>query len=568
MRAIGRDECSVTVRICTGRPPAWVMLGVSALPCVATEPRPTTLQCGGHDDDGDRVWIASRSCCRSGPRPGRAPPPGGSGRLKYNFGAGNPDPCSFPYQDLVQAMADVMETEGSPALSYGSFLGHEGLREWVCHKLKVFEDLDITPDNVLMTNGSGDAMGLVIQTFVDEGDTVISEAPTFSATLQTLRRNGADLYGVELDDEGMRTDLTGRPLERSPRKAGSCKMIYTIDNVPEPGRPDPHREAPPASCWSLPSKYNFIVLEDDAYGELRFEGEPVPSLFELDDAGLVARTGTLSKILGAGTRVGWVVAPPVDGAVHVGVQLRRRVSPLTSRICTYYMRGHLEPHVDELREIYKNKRDAMIETLETGLAGTDAAWYRARGRLLPLDQAADRHQPGDSSRSSRTSGRRVVAGHGLHAERRRRRVHPTGLQLRDARGDPRGHAAALQGDPGRPGLTGTHPTIPPGPARETGPGRAAGSPATIAHPPVESCGTRLARRRAVSYPRNALPASEVLRGDDTTVTLCRGRHTWAATGTNARSSPARARRHAAARRCASSPLRVSFLLGACARPTG
>src|SRR4051812_37328359 len=325
--------------------------------------------------DVDRFQELLSERAAYGPRVG---PGGGRPGIKYNFGAGNPDPGSFPYQGLVQAMADVMEVEGAAALSYGAFLGYESLREWVCHKLKVFEDLDVSPDNILITNGSGDALGLVIQTFVNVGDPVICEAPTFSGTLQTLRRNGADLYGVEVDDEGMRTDRLADRLEQIVKEGRKPKLIYTIDTFHNPAGPT-LTEKRRRELLELARQYNVIVLEDDAYGELRFEGTPVKSLFELDEAGLVARTGTLSKILGAGTRVGWVIAPasmvPYVSAFNFGGS----VSPLTSRVCYYYMRGHLEPHVAELCQIYKAKRDAMIETLERDLAGTDFTCSRPEG---------------------------------------------------------------------------------------------------------------------------------------------------------------------------------------------
>jgi 2-aminoadipate transaminase len=309
---------------------------------------------------------------------GPRPPMGGGPGMKFRFSAGNPDPGSFPYQELVQAMADVMETDGENALSYGAVFGHQPLREWVCHKLKVFEDLDVSPDNILITNGSGDAIGLIIQTFIDEGDVVITEAPTFSATLQALRRNGAELYGVEMDDEGILIDQVKDRLAALKAEGKRCKMIYTIVNFQNPFGPTMSLKRR-KELLALAKENDIVILEDDAYGELRWEGEPLPSLFALDDAGLVARTGTFSKILGAGTRVGWIVAPssmvPYLSAFNFG----GGVAPLTSRVCLAYMNGHLESHVADLIQIYKNKRDAMLETLETGLAGTDAAWNRPEG---------------------------------------------------------------------------------------------------------------------------------------------------------------------------------------------
>ncbi|MGE3907986.1 MAG: PLP-dependent aminotransferase family protein [Chloroflexota bacterium] len=309
---------------------------------------------------------------------GPRPPQGLAPHIKYRFGAGNPDPGSFPYSALAQATAEVMEDEGAQALSYGGVFGYEALREWVCHKHKVFEDLDITPDNVLITNGSGDALGLVIQTFVDEGDAVITEAPTFSATLQTFRRNGADLHGVEVDAEGMRTDILAEKLEAIKRSGRQCKLIYTIDNFQNPAGPTLTLKRR-HELLDLAKQYGVIVLEDDAYGELRFEGEQLPSLFALDDAGLVARTGTLSKILGAGTRVGWVIAQPSLVPYLSSFNYGGGVAPFMSRICYAYMKNNLETHVEELRRVYKEKRDAMISELEAGLAGTDAFWHKPEG---------------------------------------------------------------------------------------------------------------------------------------------------------------------------------------------
>jgi len=309
-----------------------------------------------------------------GPRPAQGLGP----NIMYKLGTGNPDPGSFPYAEIAQAAADVMETDGEAALSYGDLYGQKALREWVCHKHKVLENLDITPDNILITNGSGDALGLVIQTFVDEGDAVITEAPTFSATLQTLRRNGADLHGIPVDQDGMRTDLLAAKLQELARAGTPCKLIYTIDTFQNPSGPT-LTLARRHELLALARQYNVIVLEDDAYGELRWEGQAVPSLFELDDAGLVARTGTLSKILGAGVRIGWVVAPTSMLPFISTFNFSGGVSPLTSRICLKYMQGYFEPHVQDLRAIYKAKRDAMIEALEAGLADTDAVWNRPEG---------------------------------------------------------------------------------------------------------------------------------------------------------------------------------------------
>ena len=371
----------------------------------------------------DRFQALLSQRAAKGPRP----PMGLGPHIKYRFGAGNPDPGSFPYDGLVQATADVLEVEGPDALSYGNVFGHQELREWVCHKHKVFENLDITPENVLITNGSGDAIGLVIQTFIDEGDIVITEAPTFSATLQAFRRNGAVLYGVELDDEGLRTDQLRAKLEALAAEGKRCKMIYTIDNFQNPGGPTLSLRRR-KELLELAKQYDCIVLEDDAYGELRFEGEQLPSLFELDDAGLVARTGTLSKILGAGTRVGWVIAQPTLVPYMSAFNFGGGVAPFMSRVCLYYMRDHLEPHVAELRADLQGQARRDDRDAGGGPEGDGRLLVQAGGRLLPLGQAADRHGPEEGLRAGERLGCRLRAGAGVHAGGRRGGVHPPGVQ--------------------------------------------------------------------------------------------------------------------------------------------
>jgi 2-aminoadipate transaminase len=312
-------------------------------------------------------------------RAGRGPRPNwrGTGPI-YRFGGGLPDPASFPYQDLVQAMADVMEVDGADALNYGPLYGYDGLRDLVVHKYRLFEGLELTRDNVIIANGSNQAIAMVVQVFVDEGDPVICEAPTYMTTIALLRRQGADLIGVEVDEEGLRTDLVAERLDGLRRVGRLCKLIYTIGTFQNPSGPT-LSERRRRELLELAREHNVMILEDDAYGELRFEGESPPSLYALDQSGLVCRTGTVSKILGAGMRLGWVVAPaeliPYLAAFNFG----GGVSPLTSRICTVYLREHLEEHVAELVAVYRAKRDAMLEALEEGLGDTDAAWNRPEG---------------------------------------------------------------------------------------------------------------------------------------------------------------------------------------------
>jgi len=296
----------------------------------------------------------------------------------FEFGAGHPDPGSFPYEGMVEATADVMKAEGAPALSYGEPLGYKGLRELVSHKYRLFENLDVSPDNVIVANGSGHALSLAFSAFVDVGDTILSEAPTFSGTLATIRRHGARVLDVPMDDEGMVTEAAREQLDKLKREGKRCKLIYTIVNFQNPAGPTMSRRRR-EELVALAHEYDTLILEDDAYGELRFEGKAQPSLYALDKGGRTIRAGTLSKILGAGVRLGWLCAPTQMIPVFQGFLFGGGVNPYVSRVATFFMRENLVPHVARLTEIYHAKRDAMLKGLWEVLEGTDVEISKPEG---------------------------------------------------------------------------------------------------------------------------------------------------------------------------------------------
>jgi len=296
----------------------------------------------------------------------------------FEFGAGHPDPGSFPYEGMVEATADVMKAEGAPALSYGEPLGYKGLRELVSHKYRLFENLEVSPDNVIVANGSGHALSLAFSAFVDVGDAILSEAPTFSGTLATIRRHGARVLDVPMDDEGMVTEVAREQLEKLRREGQRCKLIYTIVNFQNPAGPTMSRRRR-EELIALAHEYDTLILEDDAYGELRFEGKQHPSLYALDKGGRTIRAGTLSKILGAGVRLGWLCAPREMIPVFHGFLFGGGVNPYVSRVATFFMRENLVPHVARLVDIYHAKRDAMLKGLWEVLEGTDVEISKPEG---------------------------------------------------------------------------------------------------------------------------------------------------------------------------------------------
>ena len=334
------------------------------------------------------------SRARLAPPPTR-PAPWAARPVLYDFGGGRPDPDSFPCADLVRATAEALDREGREALTYGNAQGYDGLRDLVCWKTERLEGATISREEVLITNGASQALAVIADAFVDPGDVVVTEAPTFSGTLNIYRRHGAQVVGVPLDDEGMRTDELEARLKELAAAGRRPKLIYTVDNVQNPAGPTLSLRRR-QELLALASQYGILVVEDDAYGELRFEGERLPSLYALDQTGIVLRTGTLSKVLGAGVRLGWVMASQEVLPWLMAFKQDWGTNPFVSRVAAYYLREHLEEHVQQLVDIYRRKRDTMLAGLDAGL-GSTAVWSHPEGGFfiwLRLPDGTDQERLG------------------------------------------------------------------------------------------------------------------------------------------------------------------------------
>ena len=321
----------------------------------------------------------------------------------YEFGAGYPDPGSFPYDGMAEATARMLKDDGAAAMTYGEPQGYRGLRELICHKYERFEAFKTDPENIIVANGSGHALALAFGAFIDPGDPVIAEAPTFSGSLNTLRRHGPEILDVPVDHEGIVTDAVRERLETLRGQGRRCELIYTIVNFQNPSGPSQSLRRRHALI-ALAHEYDTLIVEDDAYGELRFEGETLPPLYALDHGGRVIRAGTLSKILGAGVRLGWLCAPrPMIPALQ-GFLFGGGVNPFMSRVATYFLRDNLEPHVHLLIDVYRAKRDAMLRGLSEGLAGTDAVLNHPEGGFflwVKLPSGTDQRRLSDLAVASR-----------------------------------------------------------------------------------------------------------------------------------------------------------------------
>src|SRR5688572_9152936 len=296
----------------------------------------------------------------------------------YEFGGGLPDPASFPYDGMVDATDRMMKAEGPAAMTYGEPQGYKGFRELVCEKYELFESMKVEPDNILVANGSGHALSLAFSAFIDPGDAVISESPAFSGSLITLKRHGPQILDVPVDEEGIVTDAVRERLLALRGDGRRCKLIYTIVNFQNPSGPSQSLRRR-HELVDLAQEFDTLIMEDDAYGELRFEGKTLPPLYALDAAGRVIRAGTVSKILGAGVRLGWLCAPREMVPALQSFLFGGGTNPFMSRVATYLLRAPMAAHVARLIGVYRAKRDAMLRGLDEVLGSTDAVVSRPEG---------------------------------------------------------------------------------------------------------------------------------------------------------------------------------------------
>ncbi len=296
--------------------------------------------------------------------PAGAPAAFSAGGDRISFTGGFPDPNSLPAKAIADATARAMEKNGKWALQYGSSVGYAGLIDQLRIKLARDNGVAIERENVLITAGASQAIDLVCSVLLNPGDIVISEEPTWMGAVRLFAAHQANCIGIPLDNEGMRLDVLENRLADLKAKGVQPKFIYVIPTFQNPtGLTTPlHRRL---RLLEIAKAYNVAIMEDDAYFDLRFSGERIPMLITLDDAGLVIYTGTFSKIMSAGMRLGWCVGP--TSVIEKAAKLKADggTSPFTSNVAAEYASsGELADHIVELVEIYRNRRDAMVGALK------------------------------------------------------------------------------------------------------------------------------------------------------------------------------------------------------------
>ncbi|MCD8097304.1 MAG: PLP-dependent aminotransferase family protein [Lachnospiraceae bacterium] len=278
-----------------------------------------------------------------------------------SFAAGLPDPNLYPLEDLKTATDLLMDNDGRKAFSYGLTKGYGPLIDILVKRMKAKEGVECTRDNIAIISGSQQGLALAALMFIDEGDIVVAENPSYLGAINACRPYGPVFMGVDTDDEGMVIEDLERLLQENPR----VKMIYVIPNF----------QNPTGRAWSLErrkkfmevmSRYDVIVLEDNPYGEIRFKGEFVPSLKALDTKGQVVYLGSFSKILCPGLRVAWICASPEIASM---AECMKETQDLQSpeftqmQVTSYLNHFDIEAHIKIIQETYKKRSDLMLEMI-------------------------------------------------------------------------------------------------------------------------------------------------------------------------------------------------------------
>ncbi|SHN84916.1 PLP-dependent aminotransferase family protein [Desulfitobacterium chlororespirans] len=278
-----------------------------------------------------------------------------------SFAGGLPALDLFPTQDLQAAFQKVFEEQGNAALQYAQTAGYPELRSWVASQHQRSQRPARTAE-VIITTGSQQGLSLLAQTFLDPGDTVFLETPTYLGAIQAFEGFRADFQMIPCDEEGILPDELEKALAFA-----TPKFLYLIPNYQNPSGRVMGLERR-IELLKVSQKYGLLLVEDNPYGELRYEGEPIPHLAELGEN--VIYLGTFSKVLAPGLRIGYVLADE-DIIRHLeqtkeGVDLHS--NNLTQRAIYEYLQKDLLPdHILKLREVYNVRRKAMVESLQTYL---------------------------------------------------------------------------------------------------------------------------------------------------------------------------------------------------------
>jgi 2-aminoadipate transaminase len=299
-----------------------------------------------------------------------------------SFAGGLPGPETFPVKDLEEIACQILREKGSVALQYGPTEGETGLRAEVANWLSR-EKPAVNPANILITAGSQQGLDVISKVFLDPGDIVIVELPSYIGGLQAFSAYRAKMIGVPLDDYGMKMDTLEKTLAKLASKSKKPKFIYVVPDFQNPSGVTMSRERR-RRLLDLAYQYEVPIVEDSPYRDLRYTGEPALTIYGMDVEDQVIVLGTFSKLLCPGLRLAWIMAPVewMDRMV-VAKQGMDLCSPTFTQliVAEYMKRGLLHKQVETIRLLYSKKLEAMLEALRKYMP-KGVMWSKPQGGLF------------------------------------------------------------------------------------------------------------------------------------------------------------------------------------------
>lgn len=282
-----------------------------------------------------------------------------------SFAAGNPSPEAFPAEKIEAITEKILKDQPVTALQYGVTEGYTPLRELLSQLMKERYQIGREFDSLILTSGAQQVMDLTAKVFCNEGDTIVCECPSFIGSLNCFRSYRGRLAGVEVESDGMNI----AQLEQTLQKEKNVRFIYTIPNFQNPSGVTMSLEKR-RQVYALAKKYGVLILEDNPYGDLRIEGESLPSIKSFDEDGIVIYAGTFSKILSPGLRVGYAIAPAdIIAKMTVGKQSADVHTPVLNQMIVYeWLKNYdLDSHLAYLQELYRKKLNLMCSLIDSEL---------------------------------------------------------------------------------------------------------------------------------------------------------------------------------------------------------
>ncbi len=283
-----------------------------------------------------------------------------------SLAGGLPNPQAFPLNAIHECIEKVFKNNISNALQYGATEGLPLLRSVLAQRMKEKKNIDCQLHDILITSGAQQALSFIAFNLLDPGDTYITSAPTYLGALQAFHAYQGSCECIPMNDQGIDIDSLRRNLKRLHRTGITPKFLYAVATFQNPSGESislEHRK----ELIEIASEYDFVIIEDDPYGELIFEGDPIPPIKSLDTKGRVIYVGTFSKVLAPGFRLAWVIA---SEEIINRFALTKQSADLCSNMFVQYIAyeyikgGYLEKQIQHIKELYRHKRDVMIKALE------------------------------------------------------------------------------------------------------------------------------------------------------------------------------------------------------------